>query len=271
MNGVMRYHQSIAYEFSSIKDRVRFFINDRHWGEDGRYKEIILMNYLRRILPGNVSVGTGFVQNKIGEITSQIDIIVYKSSAPRLFSEGDFVILMPESVLGIIEVKSKSTHSIFSNTNSGLSVIQKAEENGRVIGNTNIFNGIFAYDNSIKFNTGFASSNLANQLRNARGYLNHISFGSNNFLRYWSDGNPLGNGRKCYSAYRLSYSNVTGIRDDEKPGFAFGYFISNLLEVVYSQIAPEVLSRQYYEFLYPLKGTKESYKVEVCEVYLEED
>ncbi len=223
MNGVMKYQQSIASEFSAIKDRVRFFINDKHWGEDGRYKEVILMNYLRRILPSDVSVGTGFVKNKIGELTGQIDIIVYKSSAPRLFSEGDFVILMPESILGIIEVKSKSTHSTLSNTNSGFSVIQKAEENGRMIGNTDIFNG-----------------------------------------------NPLGDGRRCYSAYRLSYKNVTGIKDGEKPGFAFGYFISNLLEAVYSQIAPEVLSGQYFEFLYPLEGTKERYKVKVCEVYLED-
>lgn len=269
MNGFMKYQQSIASEFSSIKDKVRFFINDKHWGEDGRYKEVILINYLRRILPSNVSVGTGFVKNKIGELTSQIDIIVYKSAAPRLFSEGDFVILMPESILGIIEVKSKSTYSILSDTSNGLSVIQKAEENGRIIGNTNIFNGIFAYDNSIKFNKRFTSTNLANQLRNARGHLNHISFGSNNFLRYWPNGNPLGDGRKCYSAYRLSYSNVTGIKDDEKPGFAFGYFISNLLEAVYSQIAPEVLSGQYFEFLYPLEGTKERYRVEVCEVHLE--
>lgn len=110
MNGAMKYQQSIVSEFLSIKDRVRFFIDNKHWGEDGRYKEIILINYLRRILPSNVSVGTGFVKNKSGELTSQIDIIVYKSSALRLFSEGDFVILMPESILGIIKVKSKSTH-----------------------------------------------------------------------------------------------------------------------------------------------------------------
>lgn len=269
MNGIMKYQQSIASEFSSIKDRVRFFINDRHWGEDGRYKELILINYLRRILPSNVSVGTGFVKNKTGELTSQIDIIIYKSSTPRLFSEGDFVILMPESILGIVEVKSKSTCSILSNTSSGPSTIQKAEENGRIIGNTNIFNGIFAYDNSVKFNRHFTSTNLADQLRNTRGHLNHISFGSNNFLRYWADGNPLGDGRRCYSAYRLSYCNVTGIQDDEKPGFAYGYFISNLLEAVYSQIAPEVLSGQYFEFLYPLDGTKERDRVKVCELHLE--
>jgi hypothetical protein len=45
---------------------------------------------------------------------------------------------MPESTLGIIEVKSKLTCSIFSNIRNGPSVIQKAEENGRIIGNTNI-------------------------------------------------------------------------------------------------------------------------------------
>lgn len=106
-------------------------------------------------------------------------------------------------------------------------------------------------------------------MRNAKGHLNHIFFGTNNFLRYWPNGNPLGDGRKCYSAYRLSYSNVTGIKDDKRSGFAFGYFISNLLEAVYSQITPETLSRQYFGFLYPLEGTKERYNVETCEMYLE--
>ena len=69
------------------------------------------------------------------------------------------MILMPESILGIIEVKS--TYSILSNTSGSLSVIQKAEENGRIIGNTNIFNGIFAYDNLIEFNKRFKSTKLA--------------------------------------------------------------------------------------------------------------
>lgn len=78
MNGDLLYQQSIAAEFAAIKDRVRFFINDKHWGEDGHYKEVILLNYLRRILPSSVSVGTGFVKNSSGDLTNQIDIIVYK-------------------------------------------------------------------------------------------------------------------------------------------------------------------------------------------------
>lgn len=58
------------------------------------------------------------------------------------------------------------------------------------------------------------------------------------------------------------HCNVTSIKDDGKPGFTYGYFISNLLEAVYSQIALEVLSGQYFEFLYLLKGTKKRYRVE---------
>ena len=32
MNEAMRYQQSISAEFLAIKDRVRFFIQDNHWG-----------------------------------------------------------------------------------------------------------------------------------------------------------------------------------------------------------------------------------------------
>ena len=38
----INYRKSISEELISTKDRVRNFIDNRHWGEDGRYKEIIL-------------------------------------------------------------------------------------------------------------------------------------------------------------------------------------------------------------------------------------
>lgn len=177
---------------------------------------------------------------------------------------------MSESVLGIIEVKSTSSHGILSDTRKGLSVIQKAEHNGKIIGNKNIFNGIFAYDNKVKFSSEFRSTKLAIQLSNLEGYLNHLSLGSNNFMRFWEHGNPLGDEEKCYSSYRLSYKRVTGKDIDNMPGFSYGYFISNLLESVYRIISPHVLNEQYFEFLYPLQGTKERYKVNNCEIYLSE-
>lgn len=269
MNGELMYQQSIAAEFVAIKDRVRFFIDNNHWGEDGRYKEVILINYLRRILPSSVSVGTGFVKNNGGKLTNQIDIIIYKEKYPKLFSEGDFVILMPESVIGIIEVKSTSTISVLASTRNDLSVIQKAEENGKIIGNNRIFNGIFAYDNKINFNSRFVNSNMAEQLRGLEGYLNCLSLGSNNFIKYWEKGNPSSSDkRKCYSAYNLSYKKIMGEDVNNMQGFSFGYFISNLMEIVYRITAPNVLNDQYFEFLYPLEGSKERYKLENGDIYL---
>ena len=52
-------------------------------------------------------------------------------------------------------------------------------------------------------------------------------------------------------------------------GFAFGYFISNLMETVYRITAPNVLSNQYFEFFYPLEGSKERYKLENGDIYLD--
>lgn len=268
MNENMLYQQSIASELIAIKDRVRFFIKESHWGEDGRYKEVILMNYLKRVLPNSVKVGTGFVKNADGELTNQIDLIIYKSEIPPLFSQDDFVILMPESVIGIIEVKSTSTYEVFRKNKKVISVIEKCEENGRIIGSKDIFNGIFAYDNKINFDDRFRSTNFAKQLKAAKGYLNHISLGSNNFMRFWGDGNPMSTNNPCYSAYRLSYKKVTGILED-KPGFAYGYFISNLMETVIRMTAPYALNNQYFEFLYPLKETKEKYRIEKCEVRID--
>jgi len=58
-----------------FKNRIRNLIGSNHWGEDGRYKEIILMNFLKRFLPNNIEVGTGFIKEG-DNISTQIDIIV---------------------------------------------------------------------------------------------------------------------------------------------------------------------------------------------------
>lgn len=48
MPNYVEYQKSISNELLSIKDRVRNFIDDHHWGEDGRYKEIILSHIVRQ-------------------------------------------------------------------------------------------------------------------------------------------------------------------------------------------------------------------------------
>jgi len=41
------------------------------------------------------------------------------------------------------------------------------------------------------------------------------------------------------------------------------------LETVYSIVAPNVLNRQYFEFLYPLENTKEEYRITGCEIKID--
>lgn len=46
---IQDFQQSITQELDVIKNRVRSLIGDAHWGEEGRYKEIILQKIIKRI------------------------------------------------------------------------------------------------------------------------------------------------------------------------------------------------------------------------------
>ena len=93
------FQRSVTKELSVVKNRVRDLIGDANWGEEGRYKEAILRNVIKRFLPQNLSVATGFVVRDI-VVSKQLDIIVYDNNYPLLFSEGDFIVTSPDNVRG---------------------------------------------------------------------------------------------------------------------------------------------------------------------------
>lgn len=93
-----------------------------HNGEDGRYVENLIREYLKKYLPKNLEVLTGFIlrpavktglklryrKNEQDTHSTQLDIIVYDSSNYPIFQRfGDNVIVPPEGVVGIISVKKK--------------------------------------------------------------------------------------------------------------------------------------------------------------------
>ena len=45
------FQKSITKELKALQNRVRYLIGDSHWGEEGRYKEAILRNVIKRFLP----------------------------------------------------------------------------------------------------------------------------------------------------------------------------------------------------------------------------
>ena len=229
MPDYLEYQKSIAQEFRAYENRVRNLINDANWAEEGRFKEIILMNYLKRITPKNVSVGTGFIRNNAGETTSQIDIIIYDNTYPLLFSEGDFVICTGECVLGIIEVKTRIQASLIAD------IINKASSNGRIIidgwSSRNIFNGIFSY-------------NIAGNIDNFYQYIEKVQLGINSDI-----GCTMVNNIALGNKYSLNLLDKSGHQqkadgyisydvyemNNQNEGLAFAYFVSYLLEIVYKR------------------------------------
>jgi len=163
---VEAYFESISQELNAIKDRVEKLIDRAHWGEIGRFKECILVNTISRFLPDDISIGTGFVVVKSGNTfvpSKQIDLILYDNTYPVLFKEGNFVILTPEPVMGIIEVKSKTK---YQGKNGLLSVLKTSYENARFIqeskkGNPRrhyeFFNGIFSYESDVGYQSALNS------------------------------------------------------------------------------------------------------------------
>jgi hypothetical protein len=209
------YHKSINEEFKVLQNRVRNLI--KHWPEDGRYKEIVLQNILKRFLPKNIDVLTGFciraIERGRSEQSKQIDIILYDSSYPVLFREGNFAIVPPEGIVGIIEVKSNINNQNFDE------IINTCNYNGTFIYDGKkrqheIFNGIFSYDGVFKddYSSKLRESyNSVTQDTASFSAINFVSINNHFVRRNWV--NPE------YSLYTLE-------------GLSFSYFISNLLETI---------------------------------------
>lgn len=219
----IEFHKSTTKELLAIKDRVRNLIN--HWGEDGRYQEAVIKTMIQRFLPEKYKIGSGFVvrqtrQRGNHEPSKQIDFIIYDTSYPILFKETDFVILTPDSVLGIIEVKANATNQGLQN------IVKKSNDNGAFIFDARIdkskplFNGIFSYESTVNNLDTIANAiktpwdELESNAHRHKFSVNHISLNQNWFYKFWKhehiDGNPP---HYLYEIQELSFS----------------FFISNLM------------------------------------------
>lgn len=106
------YLGSIAAEAAARVDRVRYLIGDQHWLSSGEWHEAIVRSLLRAHLPDRFEVSTGFVRWYDGIVSRQIDVLVWDRlrTAP-LLHDGEFVILPPDGVVAVVEVKTTLTGS----------------------------------------------------------------------------------------------------------------------------------------------------------------
>lgn len=102
-----QYYISVGKEIQSQFDRVLSLVDDARLAS-GEWKEQLIRNYLIKYLPKRFAVGRGYIKNPYTKTCSkQIDIIIYDqlTYAPY-FQDRDLVILPPESVVAVIEIKS---------------------------------------------------------------------------------------------------------------------------------------------------------------------
>jgi len=238
------FHQSIAAELNAAKDRVRQLIRDRHWLTDGEHKEAVLRSVISRHLPSSQVMGTGFIVAP-ETVSTQIDILIVDGDFPVLFREGDLMIVTPEGVRAIIEVKT-------SLRNAQLRLaLEKLGRNVALchpLQQTTVrhqcWAGLFVYEQE-QCNHQEALKSLARAHAESQGRVNCLSLGDRDFFRYWSnEEDTQGIPEPMNGSFWRSY---------EMNDLAPSYFIGNLL----NRVAPPNL-RSYAWF--PEIGGKEGHR-----------
>lgn len=233
------FHQSISDELCSLKDRVRNLIQDRHWLTDGEWKESVLRSVIRRHMPSSVIMGRGFVVG-CDEVSTQIDILIIDADSPVLFREGDLMIVTPDAVRGVIEVKTRLARTQYTK------VLKKL---GRVAAmctgasSREVWTGLFVYEVDEEQDRAILKF-LSRAQQSIGGHVNCVSQGRNWFVRYWEirEGTPLPMERPFWRSYEIH-------------DLAPSYFVGNLMAALAGN------GRHDHEYAwFPEIGGKERHK-----------
>jgi hypothetical protein len=77
-----------------------------HPGETGRARENVIAKYLRRIVPKEFGIDTGFVFDASGSISRQVDVVIYRTGYHPVFEIGEVKHFIVESVVAVLENKA---------------------------------------------------------------------------------------------------------------------------------------------------------------------
>lgn len=137
------YIESIANELLSRYRRLDSILS--HAPSKGSYHEKILRDVIRAYLPSTFSVGEGFIINKNGDTTSQIDILITDNLDPRAYGykDNDFFIASDIAVTTFGEVKT------YCNKNEFIDSFHKLVNSSLVLEGDNaarVTSFLFCYD-----------------------------------------------------------------------------------------------------------------------------
>src|SRR5688572_18331257 len=118
------YFNLIATEFAAQSRQIKQFVKS-HGPSIGTVHEILIRSFLKKYLPRWVSAGHGFVISPEGTLSKQCDILIYNSTYySPLYQIEDFLVLPPESVIAVIEVKTVLTKKMLNDAIENLASIK---------------------------------------------------------------------------------------------------------------------------------------------------
>lgn len=171
-------------------------------------------------MPAHIEPLRGFVvAPQIG--SGQIDILLYDNRKPVLFRNGDLVFATPDSVAGIVEVKSNiGNRGVLRDALTSLADDAAMIRGGRQ-GSEGLFVGLFSYTTDIEDWAGVLEDIDAVATGSFSRVVSHVCLGCSHFSRFWeeSPGPRPARGYNTWHAYRLENQ-------------AAGYFINNLIATV---------------------------------------
>lgn len=218
--------RSLSSEIDALKNRVRDLIDDEHWLTDGEWKESVLRIILRRYLPANIGVGRGFVIRP-DSCSRQIDILLFDSSKPTIYRDGDLVMVTPDAVVGIIEVKTTLTDigETLDRVAGNAEFIQRDRTSANPLETPpEMFVGLFSYEWPYSEQRTRSILRALQRSANQHGnrIINHLSLGNQLFIHYWRfrpEFSPFSDAHQRWHAYKI-------------PELARGYFIHNVISSV---------------------------------------
>lgn len=128
-------YEKIDHFIYSFKQASRELFFDKverqliHAGEFGRLREVVSKNFIRYAIPRRLDIGTGFVMNHAGDVSTQVDLIVYDKNETPLVQDSENQYFYPvETVCAVGEIKSVLKKDEFGKALNKLAKIKELRE-----------------------------------------------------------------------------------------------------------------------------------------------
>jgi hypothetical protein len=167
-----QYHSADVEALLQRHRQMEKLIGGQHHSpSEGYHCEVLLADYLKRILPSRYAVDTGFVRGnptergvgKVDKIVAspQVDILIHDSHLySPIYRMGNLVVVVPDAVVAVIEVKKRLTSGQLADALDNIARTMDLLMQNRAV----VLNGVFSAVIGFDANMPLTSNTYCNRL-----------------------------------------------------------------------------------------------------------